>query len=190
MSYEAQLARDYRRVRERLWPTRRILRPEKLPWRQPLVVLVWWRPVVTEIEYRRSRARITDEGKVIASAKARLRGAVEAIRQKGPSPAVIEHQISLSFGVPLSMLRKHTRSRLHCLARQLVMALCRNLTTLSLPQIGKRTERHHSCVVLAVRKYGELVSSITGVPMPPPQDRTGWNPPGTGRKKRDRSKPR
>jgi chromosomal replication initiator protein len=71
--------------------------------------------------------------------------------------ATIQQVVSREWGVTPDGLRSKTRTKQLTTPRQVAMYLAKQLTTLSLPQIGKRFgNRDHTTVMHAVRKIEEL----------------------------------
>jgi chromosomal replication initiator protein len=68
-------------------------------------------------------------------------------------------EVSKYFSIPLNTLISSKRSQYIAHARQIAMYLCRDLTSDSLPTIGKAFgNRDHTTVMYAVTKINELIS--------------------------------
>ena len=63
------------------------------------------------------------------------------------------------FGIPASVLLGRSRTRPLVIARHVAMYLCRELTDLSLVEIGKSFGRDHTTVMYAIDKVEELMAS-------------------------------
>ena len=73
-------------------------------------------------------------------------------------------EVSKYFSIPISSLVSSKRSQLISHARQIAMFLSRELTSNSLPKIGKVIgNRDHATVIYAVKKISSLISSDRGV---------------------------
>jgi len=72
--------------------------------------------------------------------------------------ATIMAQTAAYFGLTLDDLRGQSRSRVLVNARQIAMYLCRELTSMSLPEIGKEFNKDHTTVMHANRKIGQLMA--------------------------------
>ena len=72
--------------------------------------------------------------------------------------ATIMAQTASYFGLTLEDLRGSSRSRVLVNARQIAMYLCRELTSMSLPEIGKEFNKDHTTVMHANKKIGQLMA--------------------------------
>jgi chromosomal replication initiator protein len=73
---------------------------------------------------------------------------------------MIQKKVCEYYGVKLSDLISARRHKTVATARQIAMYLCKNLTTKSLPNIGKSFGgKDHSTVIYAVKKVKELISN-------------------------------
>jgi chromosomal replication initiator protein len=72
--------------------------------------------------------------------------------------ATIMAQTAAYFGLTLEDLRGPSRSRVLVNARQIAMYLCRELTSMSLPEIGKEFNKDHTTVMHANKKIGTLMA--------------------------------
>ena len=72
--------------------------------------------------------------------------------------ATIMGQTAAYFGLTLEDLRGQSRSRVLVNARQIAMYLCRELTAMSLPEIGKEFSKDHTTVMHANKKIGQLMA--------------------------------
>lgn len=77
--------------------------------------------------------------------------------------ALIVAQTAAYFGVSLEDLTGPSRGRHLVLARQISMYLCRELTSMSLPQIGKEFGRDHTTVMYANGKIKDLLAERRAV---------------------------
>ena len=78
------------------------------------------------------------------------------------SPLIIA-QTAAYFGVSIEDLTGPSRGRHLVMARQIAMYLCRELTSMSLPQIGKEFGRDHTTVMYADRKINQLLAERRAV---------------------------
>ncbi|WP_420846581.1 chromosomal replication initiator protein DnaA [Nocardioides jishulii] len=78
------------------------------------------------------------------------------------SPLIIA-QTAAYFGVSIDDLCGPSRGRHLVMARQISMYLCRELTSMSLPQIGKEFGRDHTTVMYADRKINQLLAERRAV---------------------------
>ncbi len=72
--------------------------------------------------------------------------------------ATIMAQVASYFGLTLEDLRGASRSLVLVNARQIAMYLCRELTSMSLPEIGKEFNKDHTTVMHANKKIGQLMA--------------------------------
>lgn len=100
-------------------------------------------------------ARILGEPLTIQTAQRALGEMVQPHRQLEPEQIV--SAVSEHFAVPVADLLGRRRSRDIALARQVAMYLVRELTPLSLPQIGRAVgDRDHTTVLYGVEKIAAL----------------------------------
>lgn len=78
------------------------------------------------------------------------------------SPLIIA-QTAAYFGVSIEDLCGPSRGRHLVMARQIAMYLCRELTPMSLPQIGREFGRDHTTVMYADRKINQLLAERRAV---------------------------
>jgi len=69
-----------------------------------------------------------------------------------PTPALIISQVSRFYSIDESVLRGTLKNKGTAEARQIAMYLIRQLTNLSLPEIGREFGRDHSTVIHSIRK--------------------------------------
>ena len=69
-----------------------------------------------------------------------------------PTPALIISQVSRFYSIDESILRGTLKNKGTAEARQVAMYLIRQLTNLSLPEIGREFGRDHSTVIDSIRK--------------------------------------
>ena len=69
-----------------------------------------------------------------------------------PTPALIINQVSRFYSIDESILRGTLKNKGTAEARQIAMYLIRQLTNLSLPEIGREFGRDHSTVIHSIRK--------------------------------------
>jgi chromosomal replication initiator protein len=75
-------------------------------------------------------------------------------RSKGPD--IIKH-VARFYGLKLSEIKSRTNSRQIAFPRQVAMYLCKKLTDLSYPEIGRHfNDKHHSTVMYSVEKIEQL----------------------------------
>jgi len=63
----------------------------------------------------------------------------------------VEKAVSLKFNLPLDDLRGTCRARYCARPRQIAMFLCREMTSNSMPRVGRHFGRDHTTVLHAVR---------------------------------------
>ena len=76
------------------------------------------------------------------------KGKTEAL----PTPSLIISEVSRFYSIPESTLRGTLKNKGTAEARQVAMYLIRQLTNLSLPDIGREFGKDHSTVIYAIRK--------------------------------------
>ena len=73
-------------------------------------------------------------------------------------------EVSKYFSIPINVLIGSKRSQYIARARHIAMYLCRDLTSDSLPKIGKYVgDRDHATVIYAITKISELISKESDV---------------------------
>ena len=81
-----------------------------------------------------------------------------------PTPEVIIEETARYYSLQPADLRGQRRSKNMAMARQVSMYLMRNLTNLSLVDIGTQYEgRNHSTVLSSIRKVEEMIKSDPGI---------------------------
>ncbi len=77
-----------------------------------------------------------------------------------PTPDIIIAETARYYGLAEDSVRGQSRAKEIAMARQIAMYLCRNLTNLSLVDIGRQFEdRNHATVLSSIRKVEELVKT-------------------------------
>ncbi len=76
-----------------------------------------------------------------------------------PTPSLIISQVSKFYGIDESVLRSTLKNKGTAEARQVAMYLIRQLTNLSLPDIGAEFARDHSTVLYAINKISGRLKS-------------------------------
>ncbi|MBQ3564886.1 MAG: chromosomal replication initiator protein DnaA [Alphaproteobacteria bacterium] len=80
--------------------------------------------------------------------------------EKRVSVEEIQKKVATQYGIKLSDMFSSKRSRQVALPRQIAMYLCKKLTTMSLPEIGKNFGgKDHSTVLHAVKKIQDAMDS-------------------------------
>jgi len=75
-----------------------------------------------------------------------------------PTPEIIVTETARYFGLEEESIRGQSRAKDIALARQIAMYLCRNLTNLSLVDIGHQFgDRNHATVLSSIRKVEDMV---------------------------------
>jgi chromosomal replication initiator protein len=88
-----------------------------------------------------------------------LQDLVPAAASRPLTAEQIMERAAVNFGFSPVDLRAKSRRQPLVLARQVAMYLCRELTDLSLPQIGSLFDRDHSTVLHAVDKVKSLIQT-------------------------------
>ena len=78
-----------------------------------------------------------------------------------PTPSLIISQVSRFYSIDESVLRGTLKNKGTAEARQVAMYLIRQLTNLSLPEIGREFGRDHSTVLHSIRKVEMSLKSPT-----------------------------
>ena len=82
-----------------------------------------------------------------------------------PSPELIIEEVSKFYNLDVSDLRGQQRSRTTVLARQIAMYLIRNMTNLSLSDIGKEFNgRDHTTAMHSISRIEELLKNDPNIP--------------------------
>jgi chromosomal replication initiator protein len=75
---------------------------------------------------------------------------------RSKAPDIIKH-VARFYGLKLSEIKSRTNSRQIAFPRQVAMYLCKKLTDLSFPEIGRHfNDKHHSTVMYSVEKIEQL----------------------------------
>lgn len=98
--------------------------------------------------YRDLNGMTVDVPSVSRAIKDMYKGKTEAL----PTPNLIISEVSRFYSIPESTLRGTLKNKGTAEARQIAMYLIRQLTNLSLPDIGREFGRDHSTVIYAIRK--------------------------------------
>ena len=102
---------------------------------------------------------IMDDGITINSVKRAIKDVIR-VGAYIPTPDVIIEETARYFSITSSDIRGQRRSKNVAKARQVSMYLIRNLTNLSLVDIGSQYEGHnHSTVLTSIRKIEELIKT-------------------------------
>jgi chromosomal replication initiator protein len=104
-------------------------------------------------------AALTGSGLDLSTAKNVLKDILPEDKDYKISTQKIIKEVSKYFSIPINTLISSKRSQLIAHARQIAMFLCRELTSDSLPTIGKSFgNRDHTTVLYARTKINELIS--------------------------------
>ena len=102
---------------------------------------------------------ILDDSISIASVKRAIKDVIR-VGAYVPTPEVIIEETARYFSITAADIRGQRRSKNVAKARQVSMYLIRNLTNLSLVDIGGQYEgRNHSTVLTSIRKIEELIKT-------------------------------
>jgi chromosomal replication initiator protein len=75
---------------------------------------------------------------------------------RSKAPEIIKH-VARFYGLKLSEIKSKTNSRQIAFPRQVAMYLCKKLTDLSFPEIGRQfNDKHHSTVMYSVERIEQL----------------------------------
>ncbi len=97
-------------------------------------------------------------------AKNILKDMIPEDREYRITSQIIIKEVSKYFSIPINVLIGSKRSQYIARARHIAMYLCRDLTSDSLPTIGKHVgDRDHATVIYAVTKISELISKESDV---------------------------
>ena len=104
-------------------------------------------------------AALTGSGLDLSTAKNVLKDILPEDKDYKINTQKIIKEVSKYFSIPINTLISSKRSQLIAHARQVAMFLCRELTSDSLPTIGKSFgNRDHTTVLYARTKINELIS--------------------------------
>ncbi len=107
------------------------------------------------LAYRDLNGMTVDLPSVIRAIKDMYKGKSEAL----PTPQLIIAEVGRYYSIPESTLRGTLKNKGTAEARRLAMYLCRKLTGLSFPDIGKEFGKDHSTVLYAVRKVEDALEA-------------------------------
>ncbi len=107
------------------------------------------------LAYRDLQGITLDVPSVSRAIKDMYKGQADAL----PTPALIISEVSRFYSFEEATIRGSQKSRGIAEARQTAMYLCRKLTNLSLPDIGKEFGRDHSTVLHSIRKVETALES-------------------------------
>ncbi len=115
---------------------------------------------IRELEGRANRviafASLTGSTITLDLARETLRDMVSGDERK-TSPAEILKSVASHYGLRVSDLKARSNAKTIAFPRQVAMYLCRNLTHLSFPEIGRLfNDKHHSTVMHSVEKIEKL----------------------------------
>lgn len=85
------------------------------------------------------------------------------LTKAGLYPVTIRHiqqTVADAYGCPLHLMLSSRRHRRYARPRQLAMYLAHEMTTLSLPRIGKAFDRDHTTVLHAVRVIERKIAEM------------------------------
>ena len=100
-----------------------------------------------------------DDSITIASVKRAIKDVIR-VGAYIPTPEVIIEETARYFSITAADIRGQRRSKNLAKARQVSMYLMRNLTNLSLVDIGSQYEgRNHSTVLTSIRKVEDLIKT-------------------------------
>jgi chromosomal replication initiator protein len=75
---------------------------------------------------------------------------------RSKAPEIIKH-VARFYGLKVSEIKSRSNSRQIAFPRQVAMYLCKKLTDLSFPEIGRQfNDKHHSTVMYSVEKIETL----------------------------------
>lgn len=110
--------------------------------------------------YRDLSGMTVDVPNVSRAIKDMYKGKTETL----PTPSLIISEVSRFYSIPESTLRGTLKNKGTAEARQVAMYLIRQLTNLSLPDIGREFGKDHSTVIYAIRKVEQaLENSSSGL---------------------------
>ena len=105
--------------------------------------------------YRDLNNMVVDVPNVSRAIRDMYKGKTEAL----PTPSLIIAEVSRFYSIPESTLRGTLKNKGTAEARQVAMYLCRQLTNLSLPDIGREFGKDHSTVIYAINKLERILAS-------------------------------
>ena len=91
-----------------------------------------------------------------------VKRAIKDVTQLGvfvPTPETIISETSRYYGIDEEALQSRQRSKNTAIARHVSMYLIRNLTSMSLEDIGQIFEKNHSTVLYSIRKVEDLIKT-------------------------------
>ncbi|MCI8526620.1 MAG: chromosomal replication initiator protein DnaA [Oscillospiraceae bacterium] len=105
--------------------------------------------------YRDLSGMTVDVPSVARAIKDMYKGKAETL----PTPNLIIAEVSRFYSIPESTLRGTLKNKGTAEARQMAMYLIRQMTNLSLPDIGKEFGKDHSTVIYAINKIEKRISN-------------------------------
>jgi chromosomal replication initiator protein len=101
-------------------------------------------------------ASLTGKDVTVELAKETLRDILPEDQHRITGPDIVKH-VARHYGLKVSEIKSKSNSRVIAFPRQVAMYLCKRLTELSYPEIGKLfNDKHHSTVMYSVDKIGSL----------------------------------
>jgi chromosomal replication initiator protein len=76
-----------------------------------------------------------------------------------PTAPLIISEVAKYYGIDESVIRSKLKNKGTAEARTMAIYLTRDLTGLSLPEIGREFDRDHSTILYSIRKIEQLVKS-------------------------------
>jgi hypothetical protein len=146
MIYASELKAHYARVRRRL----DVIRAR----RRPAPRKKWHQPRVRDITNRKYACR----GWGADQAKPHITRLLEALKHYDlPNCADVIREVAHEFNLDADALAGRSQAWDLSHPRQIAMALCVVRLGLGLSQVARRFGRHHTTVMFAVRKWGDVV---------------------------------
>ncbi len=101
-------------------------------------------------------ASLTGKDVSVELAKETLKDILPEDQHRVTGPDIVKH-VARHYGLKVSEIKSKSNSRAIAFPRQVAMYLCKKLTELSYPEIGKLfNDKHHSTVMYSVDKIGQL----------------------------------
>lgn len=107
------------------------------------------------LAYRDLSGMVIDVPSVARAIKDMYKGKTSAL----PTPSLIISEVSRFYSIPESTLRGTLKNKGTSEARRIAMYLIRQLTNLSLPDIGREFGKDHSTVIYAIRKVEQAITA-------------------------------
>ncbi len=116
------------------------------------------RQIEGSVRKLQAHVRMGDSQMTVSNVAQILRDMYKTSAEAVPTPDLIISQVALYYGVDEAAIRGKHRGRNVIDARQMAMYLIRNMTNLSLPDIGKAFNKNHTTVLYSIKQVEDALA--------------------------------